>query len=110
MKNKFIKDAGGCLVSKNILCGNGLLKWCVREESINEIDNGWRFFSDIDTEEYLSDSENLAICDYNTIADIEPAIIGIYLLPIGTDLELVIEDGKRTFYDNNTGEQIKNLY
>ena len=46
----FITDAGGSIVSKNILSHKGKLRWCVREESVNDVDNGWRFFSDIDTE------------------------------------------------------------
>ena len=40
----FIPDAGGSIVSKNILSHKGKLKWCVREESVNDVDNGWRFF------------------------------------------------------------------
>ena len=44
---KFISNAGGSIVSKNILNHKGNLKWCVREESINKVDNGWRFFSDL---------------------------------------------------------------
>ena len=48
---QFIKNAGGCVVSRNILSGKGKLKWCIRENSVNEVDNGWRFLSDIDTNE-----------------------------------------------------------
>lgn len=40
----FITDAGGSIVSKNILSHKGKLRWCVREESVNDVDNGWRFF------------------------------------------------------------------
>lgn len=40
----FIPDAGGSIVSKNILSHKGKLRWCVREESVNDVDNGWRFF------------------------------------------------------------------
>ena len=58
----FIPGAGGSVVSKNILSHKGILKWCVREESVNDIDNGWRFFADIDTEEYLSKADNMCIC------------------------------------------------
>lgn len=47
---QFISNAGGCVVSKNI---------------INKNDNGWRFFSDIDTEEYINNPHNLMICDFN---------------------------------------------
>ena len=55
----FIPNAGGSIVSKNILSHKGKLRWCVREESVNDVDNGWRFFSDIDTEEYLSKADNM---------------------------------------------------
>ena len=41
---------GGSIVSKNILQGKGRLKWCIREKSVNKLDNGWRFLSDIDTD------------------------------------------------------------
>lgn len=103
---EFIKKAGGCIVSKNIISGKGKLKWMVREKSVDKADNGWRFFSDIDNEEYLNISNNLEICDFNTVANIEPAVLGIYLLPEGSDLQLVIENGKRKFYDNLTGNEI----
>lgn len=107
-KTEFIKNAGACLVSKNILSGQGKLKWLLREESIdNKVDNGWRFFSDIDTSDYLDNPDNLATCDFNTVAEIEPAIIAIYLLPVGSDLQLVKEDGKITFYDNITEQPIE---
>lgn len=44
LRSEFIENAGGCIVSKNILDGNGKLKWLVRDESVNSVDNGWRFF------------------------------------------------------------------
>ncbi len=37
-------NMGGSIASRNILENKGRLKWCVREQSVNEIDNGWRFF------------------------------------------------------------------
>ena len=86
----FITDAGGSIVSKNILSHKGKLRWCVREESVNDVDNGWRFFSDIDT-----------------VANIEPAIIAIYNCKVGTDIELVEENGKKFFLDSNTGKIFK---
>ena len=103
----FIPDAGGSIVSKNILSHKGKLRWCVREESVNDVDNGWRFFSDIDTEEYLGKADNMCICDFNTVANIEPAIITIYNCKVGTDIELVEENGKKFFLDSNTGKIFK---
>jgi hypothetical protein len=91
----FISNAGGSVVSKNILSRKGKLKWCFREQPMNNIDNGWRFLSDIDTDEYLSKSDNMCVCDFNTIANIEPAVLAIYNCKIGTDIELVEVDGKK---------------
>ena len=105
-KTEFIKNAGACIVSKRILSGTGYLKWAVREQSANLMDNGWRFFSAADDAEYVNDPQNLAVCDYNTVAEIEPAIIAIYLFPVGADLQLVINNGKRFFIDNVTGKKV----
>ncbi|MFV0290278.1 MAG: hypothetical protein ACK5IJ_05175 [Mangrovibacterium sp.] len=35
---EFIKNAGGCIVSKNILDGKGNLKWILREKSVDAVD------------------------------------------------------------------------
>lgn len=107
---EYIKKAGGCIVSKNIIEGKGQLKWLIREESTSPVDNGWRFFSDIDTNDYLEDPNNLLVCDFNTVANIEPAIIGIYLMPVGSDLQLVSENGELCFYDNLTGKKVEINY
>ena len=75
---EFIKGAGGSLVSRNILdrCGN--IKWLNREEPVNPADNGWRILSDVDTDEFLSDPDNMAVVDFNAMCGMEPALIGIY--------------------------------
>ena len=109
-KTEFIKNAGGSIVSKNILNNKGYLKWLLREDSVNKNDNGWRFFSDIDNEEFINNPENLAVCDFNTVAEIEPAIIGIYMMPVGSDLELIRENGEISFIDNISGEKVKIEY
>jgi len=103
---EFIKKAGGCIVSKNIINEKGKLKWVLREQSINPVDNGWRFFSEIDDDDFVNDPNNLVVCDLNTVANIEPAILGIYDLPIGSDLQLVSENGKIRIIDNLTGNEV----
>lgn len=100
-------NLGGSVVSKNILEGKGRLKWCVKEDGITEIDNGWRFFSEIDTEEYLSDMNNMVVCDWGTVIEIEPAVIPIFDLPIGTELTLEVENSKRVFVDSKTGKAME---
>lgn len=103
---EFIKKAGACIVSKNIINETGKLKWILREKSIDAVDNGWRFFSENDDDEYINNPDNLVVCDFNTVANIEPAILGIYELPIGSDLQLVSENGKIRFVDNLTGKEV----
>ena len=97
---------GGSVISKNILNYRGKLKWCIREKPINNLDNGWRFFSDIDTDDFLSDPSNMAICDWGTIIDIEPAVLVIFDMPIGTDIALVEAEGKKSFIYTNTGKNV----
>lgn len=38
---------GGSVVSRNILEKNCRIKRCFREESVNAIDNGWRFLKNV---------------------------------------------------------------
>lgn len=97
---------GGCVISNNIINGKGILKWCVKDTPIDNVDTGWRFFSDIDTEEYLNNSSNMSAYSFDKLVDIEPAILFIYDMPIGTDLILITEDNNKIFIDNKTGEKI----
>jgi len=95
------------MVSRNIYDKRGRLKWCIKEESVKAVDNGWRFLSDIDTEEFLADNSNWCILAYETLAEIEPAILAIYDMPIGTDLTLQQEGGEKFFVDTKTGLPIE---
>lgn len=89
-------NLGGSVVSKNILEKRGRVKWCFREESVNNIDNGWRFLSEIDTDEFLADSKNMVICDWGTIFE----------LPIGTELTLEYDGSQKYFVNSETGEKL----
>ena len=35
---------GASIVSNNILKNKANIKWIFREDSVDELDNGWRFF------------------------------------------------------------------
>jgi len=107
---EFIKDAGGCIVSKNIINGKGRVRWLIRDNPIDKVDNGWRFFSDIDDDDFINNPDNLVVCDFNTVANIEPALIGVYLFPVGSDLQLVVQGGKILFYDNITEREVSSIY
>jgi hypothetical protein len=109
---EFIRNAGACLASKNVLSGAGRVKWLVREESRASADNGWRIFSHIDTSEYLNDAANLEVVDYNRVCEIEPALIGVWDLPVGSDLQIVDEGAGVQILDTATGREIppENFY
>ncbi|MED3467928.1 DUF2185 domain-containing protein [Bacillus thuringiensis] len=97
---------GGSVVSKNILQNKGNVKWCIKEQPVNVIDNGWRFLSEIDTDEYLADASNMSVCDWGTIIEIEPAVMNIFNMPIGTDITLLNEDNKKYFVYTDSGEKV----
>ena len=101
-------NLGACMVSNNILTGAGQLRWCYRHEPYRgaDVDNGWEFLSDIDTEEFLNIAENWSIISFDQMAIIEPCVVKIFDFPPGTDL-VVIDDGdNRYFADSETFEPV----
>lgn len=82
-----IKNAGACLATDKITVDGLPVGYMYRDESVNQLDNGWRFFSGTEDQNYVDDPENTCPYDTNTIANYDPAII-IYLdAPVGTKLE-----------------------
>lgn len=98
-------NMGASVISRNIWDKKGRIKWCIKEKGVHALDNGWRFLSEIDTDEYLQDASNMCICDWGTLFEMEPAISLIYDMPIGTDVTLVYENGKKYFVHTETGER-----
>jgi hypothetical protein len=92
---KLISPMGGCIAPDTITVEGQKVKFMYRAPPITEMDSGWRFYSGIETEEYINNSENLSVYDVNTIANYDPAIIPYLELPIGTDLERI--DGTDIF-------------
>ena len=102
-----IQNAGGAIITKSIYEEKSKLKWLFREEGANPADCGWRAIEDIDTQEYIDNPKNLIIVDFNTLANIEPAVLAVYDMPIGTDLTFHFDESGRYFTDSNTGSRIK---
>lgn len=98
-------NLGGCVVTRSLLDGRSSLKWLFREEGCNPSDNGWRALGDTDTQEYIDNPDNSDVVDFDRLVEIEPAVLGIYELPVGTDLEFIPE--KKAFIDAATGKEIK---
>ena len=94
---------GGCVVTRSLFEGASKLKWIFREKPVNPVDNGWRALGDTDTEEYINIPENNLIVDFDRLVEIEPAVLAIYDLPFGTDLEF--DSQRKIFIDSNTGKE-----
>lgn len=105
-------NLGACMVSNNILTGKGKLKWCYRHEPHRgaDVDNGWEFCSDIDTEDFLNVAENWTIISWDQMFIIEPAIDIIFDLPPGSDLVFVVDEHGRRFFDAETGKVVVPYY
>jgi hypothetical protein len=102
----FIANAGACLASRNVLEGRARVRWMVREKSKAAADNGWRVFSAMDDSEFLNTPGNLQVVAFDQLCQIEPALIGIYDLPVGSDLQIV-DDGQRiAIVDTRTGREL----
>jgi len=109
---EFIPKAGACLATRNVVEQKGLVRWMVRGESQVPADNGWQIMSHIDTSDYLNDSSNWQIVDFNDLCAIEPALIGIWDMPVGSDLQIVRDEQGIHIFDTPTGREIpmENFY
>lgn len=109
---EFIPKAGVCLATKNVMEHRGVVRWMVRHPSQRPADNGWRIMSHIDTSEYLDVPTNWQIVDFNEVCYIEPALIGIYDFPVGSDLQIVRDDEGIHIVETASGREIphENFY
>ena len=100
-------NMGGSVASRNIWERKGRIKWCIKEEGVHPLDNGWRFLSEVDTDEFLQNPSNMVICDWGTIFEIEPAIMPIFDMPVGTELTLIYEGRRKFFVYSDTGKIVQ---
>ncbi|OIN58446.1 DUF2185 domain-containing protein [Arsenicibacter rosenii] len=77
--------AGGCLSSDKIVVEGLVIGYMYREEPEIAEDNGWRFFSGTESDDYINDAQNLAYYSVNTIANYDPSIIPYLESPIGSE-------------------------
>lgn len=102
----FIPNAGACLVSAQALSGKYPVRWMSRKQSQAPADNGWRILSIADTPDYLNTPGNMVVADYNAICAVEPALIGIWDFPIGSELMLADEAGRLFIVDTLTNREV----
>jgi hypothetical protein len=79
----------GCFATDKITVERMKVCYLYREEPDEQMDNGWRFFSGTEDQEYVDDPNNTMIYNVNTIANYDRAIIPYLELPFGTELERI---------------------
>ncbi|MCA0378338.1 MAG: DUF2185 domain-containing protein [Actinobacteria bacterium] len=107
---EFIPNAGACLVSRKVLDGEAPVRWMTRRESQAPMDNGWQILSIADTPEYLAEPGNLVIADFNTVCATEPALIGIWDFPVGTELMLHVDQQGKHIIDTTSNREVTAEY
>lgn len=98
---KLIPEAGGCMATDKIMVEGLKVGFAYREKPINEMDNGWRFFSGTESQEYLDDASKSGVYSLNVLANYDPAIISYLDLPFGTELERIENTNEFEIYLND---------
>ncbi len=93
LKPEDIKDLvpnkGYCYASDMITVDGHKVGFMHREAREDEDDSGWRFYSGLETDEYVESEYHFGMFDLNYIANIDPTIIPHLKSRTGTELERV---------------------
>lgn len=84
---QLIEQKGYCYASDMITVDGHKVGFMHRELREDRDDSGWRFYSGLETEEYVENEHHFMMFDLNYIANIDPHIIPYLTMPIGTELE-----------------------
>ena len=107
MADKQKHTPGAVIMTRSVFQGQRKARWVFREKAFDRNDTGWRIVGDGDTQGYINHEENILLLDLKTIEHVEPIIMEIIDLPIGTELELHDDEEGKYFTDTTTGERIK---
>ncbi|NBB19035.1 DUF2185 domain-containing protein [Runella sp. CRIBMP] len=86
---ELVPAMGGCFATNKITVEGMKVGYMYREESDEQMDSGWSFFSGTEDQEYVDNPDNLMIYNVNTIANYDRAIIPYLDYPYGSELERV---------------------
>lgn len=103
---EFIPNAGLCLASRKLLDGEAPVRWMTRGPSQAPMDTGWQILSIADTPEYLAEPGNLVVVDFNTVCTIEPALIGIWDFPVGSELMFHVDQAGKHIIDTVSNREV----
>jgi len=90
---------GGCLSTDRIVVDGKPVGYMYREESLNELDSGWRFFAGDEDDGYMSNSLRHGVYDVNTIVNYDPDILPFLDAAVGSRFERV--DGTFRLLDDS---------
>lgn len=77
-----------CLISKDLNFNQKKVRFMYREQSDNEKDSGWRFFSGNETQKYVDDANNILIVSLDdVIHNIDSSIEKYLNSQVGTAYE-----------------------
>lgn len=99
---ELITQKGYCYASDMITVEGFPVGYMHREAREEEDDSGWRFYSGLETEEYVENEYHFMMFDLNYLANLDPAIIPYLKMRTGTELERV--EGTDTF--ENVSEEL----
>ena len=86
---EIIAPMGYCYASDMITVEGHLVGFMHRESREDTDDSGWRFYSGLETDDYVEDEHNIMVFDVNYIANLDPAIIPYLKMRTGTELERI---------------------
>ncbi len=75
---------GSCFATDHITVEGHRVGYMYRERPNEDGDSGWRFFSGLESDEYVNNPANLEIYNVNTIANYDPEIIPLLGAPFGS--------------------------
>ena len=84
---QLVNPMGYCYATDKITVEGMLVGYFYREETEDQNDSGWRFFSGTETQDYVDDPINSGIYDVNTIANYDRSIIPYLQKPFGIEIE-----------------------
>ena len=79
-----VEGLGAGIATDMIMVEGRPICFMYREEPINDVDSGWRFFSGAESRDYVDDSTHMALYDLNTIANYDRDIIPFLDSPPGS--------------------------
>ena len=85
-----ISNMGGGMVSDQITVEGRPVGYMYRQAPNHEADSGWTFMAGTESQEYADDPKNWSICDLNTAANFDRAIVPYLESPVGTRLDRVV--------------------